>query len=105
MSQLLTSSMRGSRAKVGAPANRGTAIASTGPRGGSAGMRAQKACQAPIHNHLMKSKTISATEASRLYELDRTYWLHPLGDLGAAAGTVPQLMLRRGEGGTRPGSR
>ncbi|GAC1474958.1 MAG: aspartate aminotransferase family protein [Candidatus Dormibacteraceae bacterium] len=48
----------------------------------------------------MKSKTISATEASRLYELDRTYWLHPLGDLGAAPGTIPQLIFSRGEGAT-----
>jgi len=48
----------------------------------------------------MKSKTISATEASRLYELDRTYWRHPLGDLGAPAGTIPQLIFSRGEGAT-----
>src|ERR1700682_6617773 len=63
-------------------------------------MRPQKVCQAPIHNHLMKSKTISATEASRLYELDRTHWLHPMGDLGAAAGTIPQVIFSRGEGAT-----
>ncbi|HYM97991.1 MAG TPA: aminotransferase class III-fold pyridoxal phosphate-dependent enzyme, partial [Candidatus Sulfotelmatobacter sp.] len=39
-------------------------------------------------------------EISRLYELDRTYWLHPQGDLGAAAGTVPQLIFARGDGAT-----
>jgi putrescine aminotransferase len=37
-------------------------------------------------------------EASRLYELDRTYWLHPQGDLAAPPGTVPQLIFSRGEG-------
>lgn len=39
-------------------------------------------------------------EASRLEELDRTHWLHPQGDLGAAAGTVPQLIFERGSGST-----
>jgi putrescine aminotransferase len=48
----------------------------------------------------MKSEAIPVHEASGLYELDRTHWLHPMGDLGAAAGTVPQLMFSRGEGAT-----
>jgi putrescine aminotransferase len=48
----------------------------------------------------MTREAISADEASRLYELDRSHWLHPMGDLGAAAGTVPQLMFSRGEGAT-----
>ena len=43
---------------------------------------------------------ISPTEASRLYELDRTHWLHPMGDLGAPPGTVPQLILTTGHGAT-----
>lgn len=52
------------------------------------------------HNRVVKREGISANEASRLFELDRTHWLHPMGDLGAAAGTVPQLMFSRGEGAT-----
>ena len=48
----------------------------------------------------MKREVVSTDEASRLYELDRTHWLHPLGDLGAAAGTLPQLMFSHGEGAT-----
>lgn len=48
----------------------------------------------------MKSKGLSAEEASRLYELDRTHWLHPQGDLDAAPGTVPQLMFASGNGAT-----
>lgn len=39
-------------------------------------------------------------EASRLEELDRTHWLHSQGDLGAAAGTIPQLIFERGSGST-----
>jgi len=39
-------------------------------------------------------------EASRLEELDRTHWLHPQGDLGAAAGTIPQVIFERGSGST-----
>ncbi|HYM50501.1 MAG TPA: aspartate aminotransferase family protein [Candidatus Limnocylindrales bacterium] len=39
-------------------------------------------------------------ELSRLYELDRTHWLHPQGDLGAGSGAAPQLMFARGEGAT-----
>ncbi|HEY7198780.1 MAG TPA: aminotransferase class III-fold pyridoxal phosphate-dependent enzyme, partial [Candidatus Dormibacteraeota bacterium] len=39
-------------------------------------------------------------EASRLRELDDTHWLHPQGDLGAAPGTAPRLMLCRGRGST-----
>jgi len=42
----------------------------------------------------------SPDEASRLYELDRTHWLHPQGDLGAPAGTVPQLIFTGGRGAT-----
>jgi len=39
-------------------------------------------------------------ESSRLYELDRTHWLHPQGDLGAPVGTVPQLIFKSGSGAT-----
>jgi putrescine aminotransferase len=42
----------------------------------------------------------SAEEASRLYELDRTHWLHPQGDLGAPPGTIPQLIMAGGRGAT-----
>jgi putrescine---pyruvate transaminase len=45
-------------------------------------------------------KPLSAEEASRLYELDRTHWLHPQGDLGAPAGTIPQLIFASGRGAT-----
>jgi len=43
---------------------------------------------------------LSAEESSRLYELDRTHWLHPQGDLGAPVGTVPQLLFTGGSGAT-----
>ena len=43
-------------------------------------------------------KRLSAAEASRLYELDRTHWLHPQGDLDAPPGTIPQLMFASGAG-------
>jgi len=43
-------------------------------------------------------KRLSAEESSRLYELDRTHWLHPQGDLGAPLGTVPQLIFTGGSG-------
>jgi putrescine aminotransferase len=46
------------------------------------------------------NKPFSAEESSRLYELDRTHWLHPQGDLGAPAGTVPQLIFASGSGAT-----
>ena len=46
------------------------------------------------------AKTFSADEASRLYELDRTHWLHPQGDLGAPSGTIPQLVFASGRGAT-----
>ena len=42
----------------------------------------------------------SADEASRLSELDRTHWLHPQGDLAAAPGTIPQLIMASGKGAT-----
>jgi hypothetical protein len=42
----------------------------------------------------------SAEESSRLYELDRTHWLQPQGDLGAPAGTIPQLINASGKGAT-----
>src|SRR5260221_8366974 len=45
-------------------------------------------------------KRFSAEETSRLYELDRTHWLHPQGDLGAPVGTVPQLIFTGGSGAT-----
>jgi putrescine---pyruvate transaminase len=44
------------------------------------------------------NKGLSGEEASRLYELDRTHWLHPQGDLDASAGTIPQLMFTSGNG-------
>lgn len=40
------------------------------------------------------------SELSRLDELDRTHWLHPQGDLGAPAGTIPRLILDGGSGAT-----
>ncbi len=48
----------------------------------------------------MAAKGVSAEAASRLYELDRTHWLHPQGDLGAPPGTIPQLMMAGGSGAT-----
>src|SRR6267143_1138393 len=47
-----------------------------------------------------KDFELSAEEASRLYELDRTHWLHPQGDLDAPVGTIPQLMFASGSGAT-----
>ena len=47
---------------------------------------------------VLMSKEFSAEEASRLYELDRTHWLHPQGDLDAPVGTIPQLMFASGSG-------
>src|SRR5256885_16479826 len=38
--------------------------------------------------------------SSRLSELDRTHWLHPQGDLAAPPGTIPQLIIVRGQGAT-----
>jgi putrescine aminotransferase len=46
------------------------------------------------------AKGVSAEATSRLYELDRTHWLHPQGDLGAPPGTIPQLMMAGGSGAT-----
>ena len=43
---------------------------------------------------------MSPEESSRLYELDRTHWLHPQGDLDAPVGTVPQLIFASGRGAT-----
>jgi putrescine aminotransferase len=43
---------------------------------------------------------LPAEASSRLYELDRTHWLHPQGDLDAAPGTIPQLIFTSGEGAT-----
>jgi putrescine aminotransferase len=48
----------------------------------------------------MTDMKFSPDEASRLYELDRTHWLHPQGDLDAPAGTVPQLIFTSGKGAT-----
>jgi putrescine aminotransferase len=45
-------------------------------------------------------RRFSAEESSRLYELDRTHWLHPQGDLGAPLGTIPQLIMAGGNGAT-----
>ena len=43
---------------------------------------------------------LAEDELSRLYELDRTHWLHPQGDLGAVPGAAPQLIFARGDGAT-----
>ncbi len=48
----------------------------------------------------MTDQPFSPDEMSRLYELDRTHWLHPQGDLDAPAGTVPQLIFVGGRGAT-----
>ncbi|HEV2030103.1 MAG TPA: aspartate aminotransferase family protein [Candidatus Dormibacteraeota bacterium] len=48
----------------------------------------------------MTAKPLPGDESSRLYELDRTHWLHPQGDLGAPAGTIPQLIFASGRGAT-----
>jgi len=48
----------------------------------------------------MESEGPQSSEASRLQELDRTHWLHPQGDLGAPAGTVPQVIFASGRGAT-----
>ncbi len=48
----------------------------------------------------MARNRLTADESSRLYELDRTHWLHPQGDLGAPVGTVPQLIFKSGSGAT-----
>jgi putrescine aminotransferase len=48
----------------------------------------------------MESEALKRGEASRLYELDRTHWLHPQGDLDAPAGSVPQLIFAGGRGTT-----
>ena len=48
----------------------------------------------------MESDGLKRSEASRLYELDRTHWLHPQGDLDAPAGSVPQLIFAGGRGAT-----
>jgi putrescine aminotransferase len=46
----------------------------------------------------VETLALAADEVSRLYELDRTHWLHPQGDLGSPPGTVPRLMFSHGEG-------
>jgi adenosylmethionine-8-amino-7-oxononanoate aminotransferase len=48
----------------------------------------------------VKANPLPADESSRLYELDRTHWLHPQGDLGAPGGTIPQLIFASGRGAT-----
>jgi putrescine aminotransferase len=48
----------------------------------------------------VKGNPLPAEASSRLHELDRTHWLHPQGDLGAAPGTIPQLVFTSGEGAT-----
>ena len=57
--------------------------------------------QSAAHNRYhVTDKHFSADESSRLYELDRTHWLHPQGDLGAPTGTIPQLIFASGKGAT-----
>src|SRR6202171_540372 len=46
------------------------------------------------------AKTSSPDKATRLYELDRTHWLHPQGHLEAQVGTIPQLIFTQGSGAT-----
>ncbi len=41
---------------------------------------------------------LSESDISRLEELDRTYWLHPQGDLDAPPGALPQRIFRSGSG-------
>ena len=48
----------------------------------------------------MPPRRFSADEASRLFELDRTHWLHPQGDLAAPEGTIPHLIMASGRGAT-----
>ena len=58
--------------------------------------RKRPAAAAPIIECV--TEAASGTRREELYELDRTHWLHPQGDLGAPPGTIPQLMFERGEG-------
>jgi putrescine---pyruvate transaminase len=62
--------------------------------------RFTRAAECVIIGLALTSAGFSAEEASRLYELDRTHWLHPQGDLGATPGTIPQLMFASGSGAT-----
>ena len=59
-----------------------------------------RSCEAGDYPSLMESEGLKRSEASRLYELDRTHWLHPQGDLDAPAGSVPQLIFAGGRGAT-----
>ena len=59
-----------------------------------------RSCEAGDYPRLMESDGLKLSEASRLYELDRTHWLHPQGDLDAPAGSVPQLIFAGGRGAT-----
>lgn len=59
-----------------------------------------RSCEAGDYPWLMESDGLKRSEASRLYELDRTHWLHPQGDLDAPAGSVPQLIFAGGRGAT-----
>jgi putrescine aminotransferase len=45
----------------------------------------------------VETRTLATDEVSRLYELDRTHWLHPQGDL-AAPPSSPQVLFDRGRG-------
>lgn len=49
---------------------------------------------------LDEKMALAESEISQLYELDRTHWLHPQGDLHAVAGAAPQLMFSHGKGAT-----
>jgi putrescine---pyruvate transaminase len=51
-----------------------------------------------VEIHAPGAPLLTPDETSRLYELDRTHWLHPQGDLGSPPGTMPQLLFARGEG-------
>ena len=61
--------------------------------------RKTQAAAAPILARVTRTP-LSPEESSRLYELDRTHWLHPQGDLDAPVGTVPQLIFASGSGAT-----
>src|SRR6266851_9220366 len=41
---------------------------------------------------------MNEAEVSELTELDRTHWLHPMGDLDAPPGAAPEILFTSGEG-------
>jgi putrescine---pyruvate transaminase len=73
----------------------GTPPAAGGPLAGFHDAGASAPILGPVAD-----RRVPAQESSRLYELDRTHWLHPQGDLGAPVGTIPQLIFSSGSGAT-----